>query len=141
MVIRTIRKNLIRPAFRAAALAFLWERRVDAARWGRFAKRLATEPASRPTKDDLITELRARAAIASDPELRNDRALTDVLVRDGVVVLGAPDQWRHRARAIALLETVKGVRAVHAIPDVTESDLLGIDHAQLADGRHVSVAS
>jgi hypothetical protein len=64
-----------------------------------------------------------------------------VVVRDGVVVLVAPDEWRHRALAISRLNGVQGVVAVHTVANAADADLAASAKAEMADGRAFSVTA
>jgi osmotically-inducible protein OsmY len=115
-----------RPMYRSALLAMLWANRRDVARWAKFAKRVAT-PASRPRPQDIKLEAKVRAALSSDPALRNDPSIRDVRVRDGVVVLEAPAEWHNKTIALARVREVKGVESVHTALDVNEQNWLDVD--------------
>jgi hypothetical protein len=115
-----------RPLYRSLAIAALWSNRRDVARWGRFAKRIAS-PATRPAKPDLMLEARVRAALSADPVLRQDPSIRDVRVRDGIVVLETPAGWHNRGLAVTRLAQVKGVESVHTASDVDEQNWLDVD--------------
>jgi|GEM_PF-1415445 len=134
------RRMLIRPFWRSAALAFLWSNRTDATRWAKGAMR-AVKQRPFPSKDDLVLEGRVRAAISADATLRGDGVLRDVVVRDGVVVLVAPDEWRHRALAISRLSGVQGVLAVQTVANAADADVAATAKAEMADGRPFSVTA
>lgn len=110
MIPRPISRRL-RP-FVVLALGYaVWMNRKDVERWRRFAVRAFHD--RRPDRrDDLLTEARVRLAVTTDPVLRRDQSLDDLVVVDGVVTLftRTPD-WRPE-NPVARLERVKGVNAV-----------------------------
>jgi hypothetical protein len=124
MMLKRIRRS-IRPLYRSALVAFLWANRRDAARWAKFAQRAASK--KRPSTADLKLEARVRAALSADPLLRQDPSIRDVRVRDGVVVLESPPEWRNRSLALTRISQVKGVESVHTAADANEQNWLDID--------------
>jgi hypothetical protein len=116
----------LKPFYRSAALAFLWSNRRDVARWANFAKRAAT-PSTRPKTADLKLEARVRASLSSDPVLRADPSIRDVRVRDGIVVLETPADWRNKGLAITRLTQIPGVESVHTAVDANEQNFLDAD--------------
>lgn len=110
MIPRPISRRL-RPFLILGAGYAIWANRHDVERWRRFAVRAFHD--RRPERrDDLLTEARVRLAITTDPVLRRDQSLDDVVVLDGVVTLFTrTPNWRP-ADPMERIERVKGVTTV-----------------------------
>jgi hypothetical protein len=71
-----------------------------------------TERGTRPVAE-LLTEARVRAAVSADASLRQDPALRDLRVSDGVVTLATSrTDWPRHTDPMRRLEKVKGVASV-----------------------------
>jgi hypothetical protein len=99
---------------RLVTLAWLWRNRHDIVRWARFGLRLATNR-EELQRDDIVAELRARAALTMDPRTRTASDLDIERIGDGLVVvrthLGKPTAQVARD----VLERVPGVRTVDVV--------------------------
>lgn len=97
------------PIGRTAAALWAWRNRRELGRWLGFAWRAV--PPSSARRDDLVTEARLRAALASDERTRGVPTLA-VRVRSGEAVLdGSLDPGLHDL-VYRAAETTKGVRRV-----------------------------
>jgi hypothetical protein len=96
----------------ATVLAALWANRVDVRRWARFAVRAVRERGRRPLSD-VVTEMKVRAAVSSDPLLRRDQALDDLRVDDGVVtLLTTTAGWPDPRDQMVKIKQVRGITDV-----------------------------
>jgi hypothetical protein len=105
----------------------MWMNRRDVARWGRFVRRSVADR-DRFSLESWLTEARVRVAITSDPVLRCDPALDDVVVEEGnVTVMTSSASWPDAITHLNGLRKVKGVADVTAEPGA------------LVGGVHVSI--
>jgi len=93
----------------------LWINRRDVARWGRFVGR------SISNRDQLdlhswMTEARVRAAITTDPVIRCDPDLDDVVVEGSNVTIHTNSHTGDVAPHLDALRKVKGVAKVWCAP-------------------------
>ena len=93
-----------------------WMNRRDVARWARFGARSIAER-DRFDLHEWLTEARVRAAITTDPVLRCDPRLDDVVVAQGkVIIRSRPVEAAHTDPHLDTLRKVKGVADVTWFP-------------------------
>jgi hypothetical protein len=109
---RLLRRGWTRRIWLVTVFVALWSNRADVRRWGRFLIRAVRERGRRPLSD-VVTELRVRAAVSSDPLLRRDRALDDLRVDDGVVtLLTTTAGWPDPRDQMVKIKQVRGITDV-----------------------------
>lgn len=109
---RLLRRGWTRRMWIATVLAALWANRIDVRRWARFAVRAVRERGRRPLSD-VVTEMKVRAAVSSDPLLRRDQALDDLRVEDGVVtLLTTTAGWPDPRDQMVKIKQVRGITDV-----------------------------
>jgi hypothetical protein len=99
---------------RALTLAWLWRNRHDIVRWARFVGRTAANR-DQLDKDQILAEVRARAALTMDPRTRTAPDLDIERVGDGRVVVRAHLGKPTAQVARDVLEHVSGVETVDIV--------------------------
>jgi hypothetical protein len=99
---------------RVVTLAWLWRNRHDIVRWARFVARTAANR-EHLDKNEVLAELRARAALTMDPRTRTAPDLDIERVGDGRVVVRAPLGKPTAQVARDVLEGVSGVETVDIV--------------------------
>jgi hypothetical protein len=99
---------------RAVTLAWLWRNRHDIMRWGRFVVRTAANR-DELGREQIVAELRARAALSMDPRTRTDPDLDIERVDDGLVVVRTNLAKPSAQVAREVLERVSGVSTVDVV--------------------------
>ena len=99
---------------RAVTLAWLWRNRHDLMRWGRFAVRTAANR-EELGREQIMAEVRARAALSMDPRTRTAPDLDIERVDDGLVVVRTNIAKPSAQVAREVLERVSGVSSVDVV--------------------------
>jgi hypothetical protein len=107
---------------RAVTLAWLWRNRHDIVRWLRFGVRTAANR-DQLTRDEIVAELRARAALTMDPRTRTAPDLDIERAGNGLVVVRTHIGKPTAQVARDVLEHVSGVETVDIVDPASPAEL------------------
>jgi hypothetical protein len=110
-------RRLLRPVrlgSRLVTLAWVWRNRHDLARWTRFLMRLPADVKVRD-RSEIVTEVRARAALSMDERTRRAGDLDIRNPGDGVVVVRTHPAKATAGVASEVLDRVPGVLRVDVV--------------------------
>jgi hypothetical protein len=112
-------RRLLRPVrlgSRLVTLAWVWRNRHDLARWTRFLMRLPADVKVRD-RSEIVTEVRARAALSMDERTRRagDLDIRSLGDADGVVVVRTHPAKATAGVASEVLDRVPGVLRVDVV--------------------------